>query len=127
MGTLVPTPGDYPIVVNNGMKRIAATSLSSTGIDVVIPVAGTYRLKWMCVKSADSGTFTSRLYRKKVGGSFAAVGTTINTWTDRMQNNSLDLECEAGDTIRVYLRSSATDTYNRGGNLSACVAQKLFF
>lgn len=123
---LTPTAGDYPVVENAGIGRIAATSLTTTGISITIPVAGTYRLKWVAFRSSTSGTNSSRLYRKR-SNTTSAIGTEITTWTNSYyQANTLDIACNAGDEIIVYARSRGTSYYVCAGALSACVAQKLW-
>lgn len=123
---LDPTAGDYPVVENAGIGRIAATSLTTTGISITIPVTGTYRLKWSAFRSSTSGTNSSRLYRRR-NGTTSAIGTEITSWTNTYyQANTLDIACNAGDEIIVYARSRGTNYYVCAGNLSACVAQKLW-
>ena len=123
---LTPTAGDYPVIENAGIGRISATSLTTTGISITIPVAGTYRLKWSAFRSSTSGTNSSRLYRTR-SGSTSAIGTEVTAWTNSYyQANTLDIECNAGDVIIVYARSRGTTYYVCAGNLSACVAQKLW-
>lgn len=123
---LNPTAGDYPVVENAGIGRIASTSLVTTGISIEIPVTGTYRLKWSAFRSSTSGTNSTRLYRKR-NNTTSAIGTEITTWTNSYyQANTLDIACNAGDEIIVYARSRGTSYYVCAGNLSACVAQKLW-
>lgn len=124
--TLVPTAGDYPVVENDDLARIASTSLTSTGVSITIPVTGTYRLKWSAFRSSTSGTNSSQLYRRR-NGSTSAIGSAVTTWTNTYyQANTLDIACNAGDEIIVYARSRGTSYYVCAGNLSACVAQKLW-
>ena len=124
--TLNPTAGDYPVVENANVARIASTSLTTTGISITIPVTGTYRLKWTAFRSSTSGTNSSQLYRKR-NGSTSAIGSAVTSWTSSYyQNNTLDIACNAGDEIIVYARSRGTSYYVVAGNLSACVAQKLW-
>lgn len=124
--TLNPTAGDYPVVENADIGRVNTTSLSSTGISITIPVTGTYRLKWSAFRTSTSGTSSSRLYRKR-GNTTSAIGTENTSWTNSYyQNNTLDIACNAGDEIIVYTRARSTSYYCMGGNLSACVAQKLW-
>lgn len=123
---LTPTAGDYPVVENADIGRVNTTSLSSTGISITIPVTGTYRLKWSAFRTSTSGTSSSRLYRKR-GNTTSAIGTENTSWTNSYyQNNTLDIACNAGDEIIVYTRARSTSYYCMGGNLSACVAQKLW-
>ena len=123
---LTPTAGDYPVVENAAFGG-AGSSLTSTGISITIPVTGTYRLKWSAFRrsTGTSYTWSSRLYRTR-NGSTSAIGTEIASWTATYrQENSLDVECNAGDVITVYA-AGRSNSYTWAGNLSACVAQKLW-
>ena len=124
--TLVPTAGDYPVVGNGGLGG-GGNSLTSTGISVTIPVSGTYRLKWCAFRRNNSTSYnwSSQLYRQR-GSTTSAIGTANSTWTSTyIQTNSLDIECEAGDIIYVYV-AGRSSSYSWGGMLTACVAQKLW-
>lgn len=123
---LTPTAGDYPVVGNGGLGG-GGSALTSTGISVTIPVTGTYRLKWCAFRRNNSTSYTwsSQLYRKR-GNTTSAIGTTVTTWTSTYyQANSLDIACEAGDIIYVYV-AGRSSTYSWGGMLTACVNQKLW-
>ena len=127
---LKPTAGDYPVVGNGGLGG-GGSSLTSTGISVTIPVTGTYRLKWVAVRRNNSTSYSwgSQLYRTR-SGSTSAIGTENTTWPTTYCNgyaqlNSIDLACEAGDVITVYVRGRSS-SYSCGGMLTACVAQKLW-
>lgn len=124
--TLTPTAGDYPVVGNGGLGG-GGSNLTSTGISVTIPVTGTYRFKWCAFRRNNSTSYTwsSRLYRRR-GNTTSAIGTEVTTWTSTYyQANSLDIACEAGDVITVYVRGRSS-SYSWGGMLTACVAQKLW-
>ena len=124
--TLTPTAGDYPVVGNSGLGG-GGSGLASTGISVTIPVSGTYRLKWCAFRRNNSTSYSwgSQLYRKR-GNTTSAIGTENQTWTSTyQQTNSLDIACEAGDIIYVYVRGRSS-SYSWGGMLTACVAQKLW-
>ena len=125
--TLVPTAGDYPVVANGGLGG-GGNNLTSTGISVTIPVSGTYRFKWCAFRRNNSTSYTwgSQLYRKRGSSAAAAVGTENTTWTSTyIQSNSLDLACNAGDIIYVYVRGRSS-SYSWGGYLMACVNQKMW-
>lgn len=124
--TLTPTAGDYPVVGNGGLGG-GGSALTSTGISVTIPVAGTYRFKWCAFRRSTGNTYTwaSRLYRTR-SGETEAIGTQNSTWTSTYyQVNSQDIACNAGDVITVYVAGRG-NTYSWGGMLTACVAQKLW-
>lgn len=123
---LTPTAGDYPVVENAGLGG-AGSSLTSTGISVTIPVSGTYRFKWSAFRrsTGTSYTWSSRLYRTR-SGSTTAIGTENSSWTSTyIQTNSQDIAVQAGDVITVYA-AGRSNSYTWAGNLSACVAQKLW-
>ena len=124
--TLTPTAGDYPVVGNGGIGG-GGNALTSTGISVTIPVTGTYRLKWCAFRRNNSSSYTwsSQLYRRR-GNTTSAIGTAVTTWTSTYyQANSLDIACEAGDIIYVYV-AGRSNQYSWGGMLTACVNQKLW-
>ena len=124
--TLTPTAGDYPVVGNSGLGG-GGNSLTSTGISITIPVTGTYRLKWCAFRRNNSASYTwsSQLYRRR-GNTTSAIGTANSTWTSTyIQTNSLDIACEAGDIIYVYV-AGRNNSYSWGGMLTACVNQKLW-
>lgn len=124
--TLVPTAGDYPVVANGGLGG-GGNALTSTGISVTIPVAGTYRFKWCAFRRNNSTSYTwgSRLYRKR-NNQTTAIGTENTTWDSTyIQSNSQDIQCQAGDEIIVYVRGRSS-SYSWGGYLMACVAQKMW-
>lgn len=123
---LTPTAGDYPVVGNGGLGG-GGNSLTSTGISITIPVTGTYRLKWCAFRRNNSTSYTwsSQLYRRR-GNTTSAIGTANSTWTSTYyQVNSLDIACEEGDIIYVYV-AGRSNQYSWGGMLTACVAQKLW-
>lgn len=123
---LTPTAGDYPVVGNGGIGG-GGNALTSTGISVTIPVSGTYRLKWCAFRRSNTTgyTWSSQLYRTR-SGSTSAIGTAVTTWTSTYyQANSLDIACNAGDVITVYV-AGRSNQYSWGGMLTACVDQKLW-
>ena len=125
--TLTPTAGDYPVVANGGLGG-GGSNLASTGISITIPVTGTYRLKWCAFRRNNSTSYTwsSQLYRKRGSSSATAIGTENTTWTSTyIQSNSLDIACNAGDIIYVYVRGRSS-SYSWGGYLMACVNQKMW-
>lgn len=124
--TLTPTAGDYP-VVGDGNLGGGGSNLTSTGVSVTIPVAGTYRFKWCAFRRNNSTSYSwsSRLYRTR-NNQTTAIGTENSSWTSTyIQENSQDIECQAGDVITVYVRGRSS-SYSWGGMLTACVAQKLW-
>ena len=123
---LTPTAGDYPILGDANLGG-GGSSLTSTGVSVTIPVTGTYRFKWCAFRRNNSTQYTwgSRLYRTR-SGSTTAIGTENTSWTSTyIQENSQDVNCNAGDVITVYVRGRSS-SYSWGGMLTACVAQKLW-
>lgn len=125
---LVPTAGDYPVVVNADIGRATTTSLASTGISITIPVSGTYRLKWSATRTNSSTSYTwgTQLYRTR-NNVTSAIGTENTSWTSTyMQSNSIDVACEAGDVITIYAQARSTSYIVSAGGLAACVAQKMW-
>ena len=124
--TLTPTAGDYPVVGNGGIGG-GGNALTSTGISITIPVTGTYRLKWCAFRRSNTSgyTWSSQLYRTR-NNQTTAIGTAVTTWTSTYyQANTLDIACNAGDVITVYV-AGRSNQYSWGGMLTACVAQKLW-
>lgn len=113
------TAGDTPVLVDTRWARAeSATALTATGIAVTVPRAGTYRFKWGFGGGSSgwsSYTVYSQLYRNgsAVGTQLSVAGTT---------QASLDLACEAGDTVEIYLRGyNYAGLYGDAGGLAACI------
>lgn len=116
----VITAGDTPVLANaNWARATNSNSLSGTGISVTVTKAGTYRFKWGFGGGYKGqwGSYTvySQLYRNgsAVGTQLSVTGTT---------QASLDLACEAGDTVEIYLRGyNYSGLYGDAGGLVACI------
>lgn len=127
-GDVTPTTGKYlkKVTVNvsggggkniqyyAGLKSIAKTNLSSTGVKVTVEKTGNYKISWMAARGSSSGTMSTRLY---VNGS--AKDTDRTTWTNtygqQITINSFALT--AGQTVEIYARSGSTSRYVMVGQL----------
>lgn len=111
--------GDTPVLLCPTLmyKPSNSSSLTSTGMSLTIPRAGTYRIKWGHEIDQDSGTIRTQLYRN---------GTAIGTQQSKSNGAascSLDVVCAAGDTITLYARAGSYWGYACGacGGLVACI------
>ena len=110
--------GDTPVIMNSGSYQNTKTSLTSSGLTITVPYAGTYRFKWTVSggQSGSSYAVKSRLYKNNT-----AVGTqqTCNSTA----TYSVDLECAAGDVLTLY--SAGYDfwgeIYGGVGGFCACI------
>jgi hypothetical protein len=104
--------GDTPILGSWVGSQVTATTATDTGLNVTIPQGGTYRFYIPATKGTAYGTTTNptiQIYKNEVAaGDAIAITTTTPT-----QPYSIDLECSAGDVIKVYataVKSSYTTT-----------------
>lgn len=99
---------------NLSIKVVSTTSLSATGLSVVVAESGTYRISWAAFRSYSSGTFSTRAY---VNGS--AKGTDHTTWTNSygQQVVETNIALTAGQTVEIYARASSTSRYTGVMNL----------
>lgn len=130
----VITAGDQPVLIcAEAFVGTNTSKLSATGISLTVPRSGTYRFKWCTDNNISSSTGTpptvySRLYRKKSGEQdYAPVGSQISVNGGHTQISSLDLNCDAGDTVQIYLQAAsqsvvvATLKHGAVSNLVACI------
>ena len=117
-----PTAGDTPVIANiSGFAANQSKDVEATGITIIIPAAGTYRIK-TCARNSYSSN-TSFSYHSKV--QFYKNGVAVGTSHD-LDGNFFgevydDIECSAGDTIELYA-SSANSTYKTAVScLIACI------
>lgn len=111
------TAGDTPVMIVANIYNATSTSSQNTGLVITVPLAGTYRFKWVMAGGGGSGySVKSQLYQNGV-----AVGSQQTTTSSIVC--SLDLECAAGDAITVYV--TGYDywgvMYGTIGNLVACI------
>ena len=111
------TAGDTPVMVVANVYNTTSTSSTNTGLSITVPLAGTYRFKWVMAGGGGSGySVKSQLYQNGV-----AVGSQQMTTSSIVC--SLDLECAAGDAITVYVTGYSYwgTIYGTIGNLVACI------
>lgn len=93
--------GDTPILGSWVGSNVTATEATDTGLSVTIPQDGTYRFYIPATKGTAYGTTTNptvQIYKNGV-----AAGDAIEiTTTTPTKPYSIDLECSAGDVIKVY-------------------------
>lgn len=111
------TAGDTPVMIAANIYNSTGTSSQNTGLVITVPLAGTYRFKWVMAGGGGSGyAVKSQLYQNgvAVGSQKTTTGATVC---------SLDLECAAGDTITVYVTGYSYwgTMYGTIGNLVACI------
>lgn len=109
--------GDTPVICNAGAYQGTGTSLANSGLSITIPIAGTYRIKWMMAGGGGSSySIKSQIYKNGT-----AQGSTITTTST--QACSIDLTCAAGDVITLYFAGySYWGTTSGGcGGLCACI------
>lgn len=110
--------GDTPVIMNSGSYQNTKTSLTSSGLTITVPYAGTYRFKWTVSggQSGSSYAVKSRLYKNNT-----AVGTQQSC--NSTATYSEDLECAAGDVLTLY--SAGYDfwgeIYGGVGGFCACI------
>ena len=108
---------DTPVMIAAGVYNPTGTSLENTGLSITVPLAGTYRFKWVMAGGGGSGySVKSQLYQN--GVAVGAEQTTSNATVC-----SLDLECAAGDVMTAYIKGYSYwgTIYGTVGNLTACI------
>lgn len=110
--------GDTPVICNAGAYQGTGTSLANTKLSITIPIAGTYRIKWIMAGGGGSSNYSIKSQIYKNG---TAQGSTITTTST--QACSIDLACAAGDVITLYFAGySYWGTISGGcGGLCACI------
>lgn len=109
--------GDTAVLSSSTMAyTTTSTSMTATGISISIPKAGTYRFKFSCGRTSTSGTWTAQLYKNG-----SAVSGATATWSQYQGTCSVDITCNAGDTIEIYARSRGSNYRSIVGQLVACI------
>ena len=112
------TAGDTPVLYNSASYHATGTSLTSSGLSITVPKAGSYRFKWVVSGGSGESTYTvkSRLYKNNT-----AVGTQRTSATTTAYSE--DITCNAGDTVTLYLAGFNFwgEIYGGGGGLCACI------
>ena len=110
--------GDTPVLyATAGAYQGTGTRLANTGLSITIPIAGTYRIKWIMAGGGGSNySIKSQIYKNGT-----AQGSTITTTSTQACN--IDLACAAGDVITLYFAGySYYGTISGGcGGLCACI------
>lgn len=97
-----------------GMKSIAKSSLSSTGVKVTVEKTGNYKISWMAARGSSSGTMSTRLYVNS-----SAKDTERTTWTQTygQQITISSFALTEGQTVEIYGKSGSTSRYVMVGQL----------
>ena len=106
------TAGNTPVAMTASVVRTATSSLTASSLTITVPKAGTWRIKWMAVRTNTSSSYTwgTQAYKGST-----AIGSLNTTWTNSYnQANSVDVACNKNDTITIY-------TQGRGGSYYVCV------
>lgn len=111
--------GDTPILGSWVGSQVTATQATDTGLSVTIPRDGTYRFYVTANKGSGYGVTknpTIQIYKNGV-----AHGTTISVNSSMPEKPySVDVECSAGDVIKVYATAA-----NASYSTTAIVVQAL--
>ena len=114
--------GDTPIIASNVMvKTIASSKITATGIKIVVPKTGTYRLKFTCGRTNTTGDYTTQLYKNGV-----EISGAVATWSNYEGYCIADVSCDSGDEIEIYAQSRGENYRNIIGQLVAYIDWNIF-
>lgn len=114
--------GDTPIIASNVMvKTIASSKITATGIKIVVPKTGTYRLKFACGRTNTTGDYTTQLYKNGV-----EISGAVATWSNYEGYCIADVSCDSEDEIEIYAQSRGANYRNIIGQLVACIDWNIF-
>ena len=114
--------GDTPIIASNVMvKTIASSNITATGIKIVVPKTGTYRLKFTCGRTNTTGDYTTQLYKNGV-----EISGAVATWSNYEGYCIADVSCDSEDEIEIYAQSRGANYRNIIGQLVACIDWNIF-
>lgn len=114
--------GDTPIIASNVMvKTIASSNITATGIKIVVPKTGTYRLKFACGRTNTTGDYTTQLYKNGV-----EISGAVATWSNYEGYCIADVSCDSEDEIEIYAQSRGANYRNIIGQLVACIDWNIF-
>ena len=114
--------GDTPIIASNVMvKTIASSKITATGIKIVVPKTGTYRLKFTCGRTNTTGDYTTQLYKNGV-----EISGAVATWSNYEGYCIADVSCDSEDEIEIYAQSRGANYRNIIGQLVACIDWNIF-
>ena len=119
-GTYEGGGGGMAIQANLAIKTQAKTSLTATGLSLVVEKTGTYKISWAAFRQSTTGTASTRVY---VGGS--AKGTDHTSWTNSygQQVTETNIALTAGQTVEVYSRSGSTTSTRNVGVMNLVIEQ----
>ena len=114
--------GDTPIIASNVMvKTIASSKITATGIKIVVPKTGTYRLKFTCGRTNTTGDYTTQLYKNGV-----EISGAVATWSNYEGYCIADVSCDSEDEIEIYAKSRGENYRNIISQLVACIDWNIF-
>ena len=114
--------GDTPIIASNVMvKTIASSKITATGIKIVVPKTGTYRLKFTCGRTNTTDDYTTQLYKNGV-----EISGAVATWSNYEGYCIADVSCDSEDEIEIYAQSRGANYRNIIGQLVACIDWNIF-
>lgn len=118
----VITAGDTPIIGSSVIvKTITDTTITATGIKIVVPKTGTYRFKFACGRTNISGDWTTQLYKNG-----SAISNAVVTWSSYEGYCIADVSCDSEDEIEIYAQSRGANYRNIIGQLVACIDLNIF-
>ena len=119
-GTYEGGGGGMAIQANLAIKTQAKTSLTATGLSLVVEKTGTYKISWAAFRQSTTGTASTRVY---AGGS--AKGTDHTSWTNSygQQVTETGIALTAGQTVEVYSRSGSTTSTRNVGVMNLVIEQ----
>lgn len=120
--SVTPTPGDTVVkAVLTSIGAKTSSTVSATGIKMVISIPGTYRLKTIARNSYSASS--SFGYNSQV--QFYKNGTAIGTATEISATSTVaveeDIECAANDEIEIYASSANSSYITTCNGLFACI------
>ena len=98
----------------HGIKSVAATAYTATGVKLTVAKTGTYKVSWTGARNTTSGTSGSQLY---IDGT--AYGSAVTTFTSSYGQSVVltDVALTAGQEVEVRARSRSTSYVMLVGNL----------
>lgn len=117
-----PTAGNTPVLTNfTGFIPERSEGITSSGITLVVNIAGTYRFKTIARNSYTDHSYFGYISAVQLYKNGTSVGSIHNLEGSFFGEVSEDIECAAGDVIEIYA-SSAHATYKTFvSGLFACI------
>lgn len=98
----------------HGMKSVAATAYTASGVKLTVAKTGRYTVSWMGVRNTNSGTSGSQLY---INNSAHGTANTSFTNTYAQSVTLTNVSLTAGQTVEVRARARSTSYVMFVGNL----------